>query len=95
MAPFRAGTSTTPPPSSPGVPLAMNVFVPYLAALHQHDLLEEATMLRLARRAQLADGGVPAWCRFLAVGAQRLSAAFASAARTIDPAIDCVDAAAA
>jgi hypothetical protein len=73
----------------------MNVFVPYLAALHQRDLLEEACLARIARRAQLADQGVPAWRRLLAVGASRLSGLFASAARTIDPAIDCADAAAA
>jgi hypothetical protein len=71
----------------------MNVFVPYLAALHQHDLLEEAAMLRIARRAELANPGVPAWRRVLAAGAQNLSGMFASAARTIDPAIDCADAA--
>lgn len=73
----------------------MNVFVPYLAALHQQDLLEEALMLRIARRAELANPGVPAWRRVLAAGAQGLSGLFASAARTIDPALDCVDAAAA
>jgi hypothetical protein len=73
----------------------MNVFVPYLAALHQRDLLEEAVMLRIARRAELANQGVPAWRRMLAAGAQGLSGMFASAARTFDPAIDCVDAAAA
>lgn len=73
----------------------MNVFVPYLAALHQRDLLDEAVMLRIARRAELANPGVPAWRRMLAAGAQGLSGMFASAARTIDPAIDCVDAAAA
>jgi hypothetical protein len=73
----------------------MNVFVPYLAALHQRDLLEEAALMRIARRAELANQGVPAWRRLLAAGAQGLSGAFASAARTIDPAIDCVDGAAA
>ena len=73
----------------------MNVFVPYLAALHQHDLLEEAAMVRLARRAEVANQGVPAWRRLLATGAQGLSGLFASAARTFDPDIDCVDAAAA
>lgn len=73
----------------------MNVFVPYLAALHQHDLLEEAHLYRIARRAELIDQGVPAWRRILAGGARGLSSVFASAAGTIDPAVDCVDAAAA
>jgi hypothetical protein len=73
----------------------MNAFVPYLAALHQRDLIEEAELLRIARRAELANPGVSAWRRLLAVGAQSLSGVFASAARTFDPDIDCVDAAAA
>jgi hypothetical protein len=73
----------------------MNAFVPYLAALHQRDLLEEAGLARIARRAQLANQDVPAWRRILAVGARGLSGVFASAARTFDPAIDCVDGAAA
>jgi hypothetical protein len=73
----------------------MNAFVPYLAALHQHDLLEEAELLRIARRAERVNPGVPAWRRLLAIGAHALSGAFAAAARTFDPDIDCVDAAAA
>jgi hypothetical protein len=63
----------------------MNAFVPYLAALHQRDLLEEARLTRIAKRAQLADQAVPAWRRVLASGVRGLSGAFASAARTIDP----------
>ena len=73
----------------------MNALIPYLAALHQRDLLEEAARVRIARRAELANQTVPAWRRLLAVGAQGLSSAFASAARTFDPDIDCIDAAAA
>jgi hypothetical protein len=73
----------------------MNAFIPYLAALHQRDLLEEAGLARIARRAQLANQDVPAWRRYLAAGSQRLSGLFAAAARTFDPDIDCVDAAAA
>ncbi len=73
----------------------MNAFVPYLAALHQRDLLEEAGLARIARRAQLANQDTPAWRRTLAAGAQLLSGAFAAVARTIDPAVDCVDGAAA
>jgi len=63
----------------------MNAFVPYLAALHQHDLLEEAAMLRIARRAQLADPGSSPVRRALGMGARGLSGLFAAAARTIDP----------
>ena len=37
----------------------MNVFVPYLAALHQRDLLEEAQLMRIARRVELANPSVP------------------------------------
>ena len=73
----------------------MNAFIPYLAALHQRDLLEEAGLARIARRAQLANQDVPAWRRILAVGASRLSDLFAAAARSFDPEIDCTDAAAA
>ena len=73
----------------------MNVFVPYLAALHQRDLLEEACLGRIARRAQLANQDVPAWRRLLAAGVHRLSGLFASAARTIDPKVECVECAAA
>ena len=63
----------------------MNVFVPYLAALHQHDLLEEAALLRIARRAELANRDVSAWRRALGTGARGLSCLFALAARTLDP----------
>jgi len=73
----------------------INPIAPYLILLHQQDLLDEAAHERLARRAQLANQGVSTWRRLLAVGTQRLSDVLASTARTIDPAIDCVDAAAA
>ena len=73
----------------------MNVYGIYLAALHQQDLLEEAGMRRRARQAALANQGVPVWRRILAAGTNRLSGVLASAARTIDPSVDCVDAAAA
>jgi hypothetical protein len=71
----------------------LNPLVPYLIVIHQRELLDEAFMLRRARRVELANPSVPAWRRLLAGGAQSLSSALASAARTIDPAIDCVDAA--
>lgn len=73
----------------------MNAFVPYLAALHQRDLLEEACLARIARRAQLADRGVAAWRRGLAASARGLSGLFASVARTIEPRRESVECAAA
>lgn len=73
----------------------INPIAPYLIVLHQQDLLEEARRRQFAHRVELANESVPAWRRMLAVGAQRLSDGFASAARTFDPDIDCVDAAAA
>jgi hypothetical protein len=73
----------------------INPLAPYLLVIHQQELLEEARHRSFAHRVELANQSVPAWRRLLAVGAQRLSDGFASAARTIDPAVDCVDAAAA
>ena len=73
----------------------INPIAPYLIVLHQQDLLNEARHQQFAHRVELANQRVPAWRRMLAGGAQRLSDGFASAARTIDPAVDCVDAAAA
>jgi hypothetical protein len=73
----------------------INPIAAYLIVLHQQDLLDEARRQQLAHRVELANQSVPAWRRILATGAQRLSDGFASAARTFDPDIDCVDAAAA
>jgi hypothetical protein len=73
----------------------INPLAPYLIIIQQHDLLAEAEAVRRAHRAELANPSVPAWRRLLGAGAQRLSDGFASAARTFDPDIDCVDAAAA
>jgi hypothetical protein len=59
----------------------MNAFVPYLAALHQRDLLDEA---RAMRKQQLASGprsNVSTWRR-------SLGSAFASAARSLDPSVE-------
>jgi len=63
----------------------MNAFVPYLAALHQRDLLEEAREMRRARRAQLANPGVSPVRHALGAGARGLSSILASAARAVDP----------
>jgi hypothetical protein len=73
----------------------INPLAPYVILIRQQDLLDEARSRQVARRAQLANPEVPAWRRSLAGGARRLSDVFASAARTIDPAVDCADAAAA
>ena len=66
----------------------MNALAPYIAALHQHDLLEEA---ELRRRIKLVHGSqptVPAWRRGLGSGARGLSGLFASAARSLDPSVE-------
>jgi hypothetical protein len=73
----------------------LNPLAPYLIVIQQQDLLAEADALRRAHRAELANPSVPAWRHGVAAVAQRLSGAFASAARTFDPDIDCIDAAAA
>jgi hypothetical protein len=66
----------------------MNALAPYMAALHQQHLLEQAELDRLARRSRsAADPGVAGWRRGLGGGANRLSGLFASAARTLDPTI--------
>jgi len=68
---------------------------PYMMVIHQRELIEEARNREFAHRFELANPSVPAWRRVLGAGAQRLSDSLASAARTFDPDIDCVDAAAA
>ena len=66
----------------------MNAFVPYLAALHQQDLLEAACLDRLAKRSGRANPQVSALRRLLGSGARRLSGLFASAARSLDPSVE-------
>jgi hypothetical protein len=63
----------------------MNALAPYLAAIHQQNLLEEAELSRLARLGRSSDTGVAAWRRGLGGGARRLSGMLASAAHTLDP----------
>jgi hypothetical protein len=43
--------------------LPMHAFAPYLLAIHQRDLLQEAESTRRARLAAAAQRGVPAWRR--------------------------------
>lgn len=59
----------------------MNVFVPYLAALHQQDLLEQAELGRRAKLFEHSRPSVPAWRR-------RLGGLLASAARALDSSVD-------
>ncbi|HEY4227288.1 MAG TPA: hypothetical protein VGM49_03035 [Candidatus Limnocylindrales bacterium] len=59
----------------------MNALVPYLAALHQQDLLEQAALGRRAKLRRASDPVVPAWRR-------RLSGLLSSAARSLDPDVE-------
>jgi hypothetical protein len=56
----------------------MNIFIPYLAALHQQDLLEQAELRRRAKRIHASEPVVAAWRR-------SLSGLLGSAARSLDP----------
>jgi hypothetical protein len=63
----------------------MNALAPYIAAMHQQNLLEEAALDRLARLSRSSEPGIAAWRRGLGGGARRLSGLFAFAARSLDP----------
>jgi hypothetical protein len=63
----------------------MNALAPYIAAIHQQNLLEEADLDRLVRLSRSSGPGVAAWRRGLGGGARRLSGLFATAARSLDP----------
>lgn len=56
----------------------MNALVPYLAALHQQDLLEQAELRRRSKLVDASQPSVPAWRR-------TLGGLLASAARSLDP----------
>jgi len=56
----------------------MNALVPYLAALHQQDLLEQAELRRRSKRSTDSQPSIPAWRR-------TLGGLLASAARSLDP----------
>ena len=66
----------------------MNALAPYIAAIHQQNLLEEAELVRLVKRSRHEDPTVAAWRRGLGGGARRLSGLFASAARSLDPSVE-------
>jgi hypothetical protein len=62
----------------------MNAFVPYLAAIHVHDLLDEAALARRARLAHGSQPGVPAWRR-------SLGGMLVSAATRLDPSVRAIE----
>ena len=66
----------------------MNALAPYLAAIHQQNLLEEAELVRLVKLSRSTGPTVAAWRRGLGGGARRLSGVFASAARSLDPSVE-------
>ena len=59
----------------------MHALFPYLIAVHQRDLLDEADDRRRAKLATSSQPSVPAWRR-------TLSGALASAASRLDPTIE-------
>jgi len=65
----------------------MNALAPYLAALHQQDLLEEAELAHTLKRLRGRQSRVSAWRRGLGSGARGLSGLFAFAARSLDPSV--------
>jgi hypothetical protein len=65
----------------------MNALTPYLAAIHQQDLLQEAAALRQVREYRASKPEIAAWRRGLGGGAQRLSGLLASAATSLDPTV--------
>ena len=66
----------------------MHALAPYMAAIHQQNLLEEAEVARLIRNQRASTTEIAAWRRGLGGGARRLSGLFASAARSLDPATE-------
>ena len=66
----------------------MNALAPYLAALHQQDLLQAAELDRLARLSRSSKPEVADWRRNLGGGARRMSGLFATAARSLDPTVE-------
>jgi hypothetical protein len=67
----------------------MNALAPYLAAMHQQNLLEQAELDRLVRLSRSGPNPeIAGWRRSLGGGARRLSGFFAGAARSLDPRAD-------
>ena len=65
----------------------MNALAPYMAAIHQQNLLDEAETSRLLRRNRESKPEIAAWRRGLGAGAHRLSGLLASAAKSLDPTV--------
>ncbi len=66
----------------------MHALAPYMAAIHQQNLLEEAEVarqLRNQRASTASTADIAAWRRGLGGGARRLSGFFGAAARSLDP----------
>ena len=63
----------------------MNALAPYIAAIHQQNLLEEAEVDRMLAVSRASQPEIAAWRRGLGGGARRLSGLFASAAHSLDP----------
>ncbi len=59
----------------------MNAFVPYLAALHQQDLLQQAEIQRRVKLSTASHPSVPVWRR-------SLSGLLASIAGSLDPSVE-------
>jgi len=63
----------------------MHALAPYMAAIHQQNLLEEAEVARQLRNQRASTADIAAWRRGLGGGARRLSGFFGAAARSLDP----------
>ena len=63
----------------------MHALAPYMAAIHQQNLLEEAEAARQLRDHRASTADIAAWRRGLGGGARRLSGLFGAAARSLDP----------
>lgn len=62
----------------------MHALFPYLIALHQQELLQDAELARRAKLSPPAQPSIPAWRR-------SLSGLFASAAKSLDPTVEVED----
>jgi hypothetical protein len=65
----------------------MNSLAPYMAAIHQQNLLDEAATARQLREYRASTPEIAAWRRGLGSSAHRLSGFLASAAKSLDPSI--------
>jgi hypothetical protein len=61
----------------------MNAFVPYLMALHQQDLLEQAELSRRAKLSERSRPSVPAWRRLVSELFESVARSLNSSAGTV------------